>query len=105
MKLQHRDWVHETSEQLVQRMASETETTASAELIDKIIGLADDNKKIHKNQCFNLNPATNVMTPKAEKLLSSGIGSRPSLGHPGDKYNNGHAERLYGHINDEMGYD
>ena len=89
MKLQHRNWVHETSEQLVQRIASQTETTASAELIDKINGLAEENKNIHEKQCFNLNPATNVMNPKAEKLLSSGIGSRPSLGYPGDKYEMG----------------
>ena len=89
MKLQHRDWVHKTSEQLVQRIASQTEKTTSAELIDKINGLAEENKNIHEKQCFNLNPATNVMNPKAEKLLSSGIGSRPSLGYPGDKYEMG----------------
>lgn len=29
------------------------------------------------------------MNPKAEALLSSGIGSRPSLGYPGDKYEMG----------------
>ena len=89
MNLQHRDWVNETSEQLVQRIAAETEKTASAELIRKINSLAEDNKHIHEKQCFNLNPATNVMNPKAEKLLSSGIGSRPSLGYPGDKYEMG----------------
>ena len=89
MKLQRRDWVNETSEQLVQRIAIATENSASAELIAKINNLAEDNKHIHEKQCFNLNPATNVMNPKAEKLLSSGIGSRPSLGYPGDKYEMG----------------
>jgi glycine hydroxymethyltransferase len=44
---------------------------------------------IHEEECFNLNPATNVMNPRAEALLSSGIGSRPSLGYPGDKYEMG----------------
>ncbi len=33
--------------------------------------------------------ATNVMNPRAEALLSSGIGSRPSLGYRGDKYEMG----------------
>ena len=89
MKLQYRDWVNETSEQLVQRIVAETEKTASDELIRKVNSLAEDNKHIHEKQCFNLNPATNVMNPKAEKLLSSGIGSRPSLGYPGDKYEMG----------------
>ncbi|SDZ17276.1 serine hydroxymethyltransferase [Jannaschia faecimaris] len=41
---------------------------------------------------FNLNPATNVMNPRAEALLSSGIGARPSLGYPGDKYEMGLSE-------------
>lgn len=41
---------------------------------------------------FNLNPATNVMNPRAEALLASGIGSRPSLGYPGDKYETGLTE-------------
>ena len=89
MKLQFRNWVNETSEQLVQKIASETENTASADLIRKVNRLAEDNKYIHEKQCFNLNPATNVMNPKAENLLSSGIGSRPSLGYPGDKYEMG----------------
>ena len=39
--------------------------------------------------CVNLNPATNVMNPRAEALLSAGLGSRPSLGYPGDKYEMG----------------
>jgi len=37
----------------------------------------------------NLNPATNVMNPRAEAMLSAGLGSRPSLGYPGDKYEMG----------------
>ena len=36
--------------------------------------------------CINLNPATNVMKPHAERALASGLGARPSLGYPGDKY-------------------
>ena len=44
---------------------------------------------IHERDCFNLNPATNAISPKAEALLASGVGSRPSLGYPGDKYEMG----------------
>ncbi|MEZ5449936.1 MAG: aminotransferase class I/II-fold pyridoxal phosphate-dependent enzyme, partial [Thiolinea sp.] len=36
-----------------------------------------------------LNPATNLMNPRAEQMLASGIGPRPSLGYPGDKYEMG----------------
>lgn len=51
--------------------------------------LADRNREIHDRECVNLNPATNVMNPRAEALLSSGLGSRPSLGYAGLKYEMG----------------
>ncbi|MBM2578120.1 aminotransferase class I/II-fold pyridoxal phosphate-dependent enzyme [Jannaschia sp. Os4] len=50
---------------------------------------AAETRRIHDVECLNLNPATNVMNPRAEALLSAGLGSRPSLGHPGDKYETG----------------
>ncbi|MCB0170170.1 MAG: aminotransferase class I/II-fold pyridoxal phosphate-dependent enzyme [Anaerolineae bacterium] len=59
------------------------------ELEQQIDLLVADNKAIHEQQSINLNPATNVMNPKAEALLGSGLGSRPSLGYPGDKYEMG----------------
>ncbi len=63
---------------------------ASSEKIgDRLDQLAEDNRAIHESQCFNLNPATNVMNPRAEAMLSAGLGSRPSLGYPGDKYEMG----------------
>ena len=89
MTLTQRNWVNSTSEALVQRIATETASQTSDILLDRISSLADENRDIHEKQCFNLNPATNVMNPKAERLLSSGIGSRPSLGYPGDKYETG----------------
>jgi glycine hydroxymethyltransferase len=51
--------------------------------------LIDRNQEIHDRDCFNLNPATNVMAPRAEAALARGLGSRPSLGYPGDKYEMG----------------
>ena len=47
------------------------------------------NREIHDRDCVNLNPATNVMNPRAEAMLSSGLGSRPSLGYAGLKYEMG----------------
>ncbi|WP_299647873.1 beta-eliminating lyase-related protein [uncultured Jannaschia sp.] len=55
----------------------------------RIEALAAETRAIHDARAFNLNPATNVMNPRAEALLASGIGSRPSLGHPGEKYETG----------------
>jgi glycine hydroxymethyltransferase len=37
------------------------------------------NRVIHDQTCLNLNPASNVMNPRAEAMLSAGLGSRPSL--------------------------
>ncbi len=51
--------------------------------------LAVDAEVEHDERCLQLNPATNTINPRASRLLASGIGMRPSLGHPGDKYEMG----------------
>lgn len=56
---------------------------------DRVHSLIDRNRQIHDRECINLNPATNTMNPRAEAVLSSGLGTRPSLGHAGDKYEMG----------------
>ncbi len=89
MTLAQRDWVPGASETLVQDIAAKATTLSSESLLSRIAHLAEKNRLIHEEECFNLNPATNVMNPKAEALLASGIGSRPSLGYPGDKYEMG----------------
>ena len=89
MTIARRAWVPEDCENLVQSVAAETSASGSPALLARIEALAERNREIHERECFNLNPATNVMNPKAEALLASGIGSRPSLGYPGDKYEMG----------------
>ncbi|MBE1293786.1 MAG: aminotransferase class I/II-fold pyridoxal phosphate-dependent enzyme [Rhodobacteraceae bacterium] len=89
MTLDFRDWVPAASETLVRDIAKRTADTSTTDILDRIEGLAAKNRDIHERECFNLNPATNVMNPRAEALLASGIGSRPSLGYPGDKYEMG----------------
>jgi glycine hydroxymethyltransferase len=87
--LAYRNWVPSHSEQFVQTIARETSGQTSvgiAAAIDRAIAL---NRTIHEADCINLNPGTNVMNPKAEAALASGLGSRPSLGYPGDKYEMG----------------
>lgn len=87
--LKHRAWVPVHSEKLVHKIAAQTSAMASADVAARIEALATDNRVIHERDCFNLNPATNVINPRAAALLSSGIGERPSLGYPGDKYEMG----------------
>jgi len=89
MTLTPRDWVPQPCETRVQEIATHTARADSAAIADRIKALCDENQRIHERECFNLNPATNVMNPRAEALLSAGLGSRPSLGYPGDKYEMG----------------
>lgn len=87
--LARRPWVPAHCEDLVQSIAGRTAEQPSAEVDDRIEALIRRNLEIHDRDCFNLNPATNVMNPAAEAALSRGLGSRPSLGYPGDKYEMG----------------
>ncbi|MFX4220249.1 MAG: serine hydroxymethyltransferase [Thalassobaculum sp.] len=89
MVLARRSWVPAPSEDLIQSLARRTADETSDRIAERIEALAMRNREIHERDCFNLNPATNVMNPRAEALLASGIGSRPSLGYPGDKYEMG----------------
>ena len=78
-----RPWVPAQAEAVIQTYASRAATA------ERIEALMARNLEIHDQDCFNLNPATNVMNPRAEAALSRGLGSRPSLGYPGDKYEMG----------------
>ncbi len=89
MPLSHRPWVPAASEKLVGRIAATTAAASSADIAARLVALGAENRRIHEDACFNLNPATNVMNPAAEALLANGMGTRPSLGYPGDKYEMG----------------
>jgi glycine hydroxymethyltransferase len=86
--LASRPWVPAACETYIQRLAKDA-GTASTQVATRLDHLILRNREIHDQDCFNLNPATNVMNPRAEAALASGIGSRPSLGYPGDKYEMG----------------
>ncbi len=87
--LVRRAWVPEASERFIQNIADETAGADTSVIANRIDELVQKNRIIHERECFNLNPATNVMNPRAEAVLSKGLGSRPSLGYPGDKYEMG----------------
>jgi glycine hydroxymethyltransferase len=87
--LQRRSWVPASSEDFVQKLADATAAADAQQLTGRIQCLVRENREIHEDRCINLNPATNVMNPKAEALLASGLGTRVSLGYPGDKYEMG----------------
>lgn len=88
-RLSPRSWIPEVSERYIAETAQRVAASSSGEIYDWIGGLVAENLSIHDQQCVNLNPATNTMNPRAEALLSSGLGARPSLGYPGAKYEMG----------------
>ncbi len=87
--LEKRDWVPSHCETYIQELAHSTSLADVDSIARRVEALIERNRKIHERDCFNLNPATNVMNPRAEAVLSTGLGSRPSLGYPGDKYEMG----------------
>ncbi|HYB08610.1 MAG TPA: aminotransferase class I/II-fold pyridoxal phosphate-dependent enzyme [Alphaproteobacteria bacterium] len=86
--LERRRWVPEESEAFVQSVARETAAADANAIERELLRLVDENGTIHDRDCVNLNPATNVMNPRAEALQARGLG-RPSLGYPGAKYEMG----------------
>lgn len=84
-----RRFVPPHAEALVQSVAARTAAETADTIAGRIEAAIVRNAEIHDRYCFNLNPATNVMNPRAEAALSRGLGSRPSLGYPGEKYEMG----------------
>ena len=73
-----RSWVPTYCDEFARELSETTAGQGSKRVqaaIDDAIVL---NRSIHETDCINLNPATNVMNPKAEAALASGLGSRPT---------------------------
>ena len=88
-RLHRRDWVPASCEDHVMRLADAAALSDAEAVEARVEALIAQNLEIHDRECFNLNPAANVMNPRAEAVLARGLGSRPSLGYPGDKYEMG----------------
>ncbi|MEV4379350.1 aminotransferase class I/II-fold pyridoxal phosphate-dependent enzyme [Streptosporangium sp. NPDC049644] len=87
--LAHRPWVPTVTEDRVQSVLKAVTDQTASSIQNEIERLVAGNHRIHDVESVNLNPATNIMNPRAEALLSAGLGSRPSLGYPGEKYEMG----------------
>lgn len=87
--LRSRPWVPQAAGQYIEQMARRYGVQDADTNERELLALIQENLQIHERDCINLNPATNVMSPRAEALLARRLGSRPSLGYPGDKYEMG----------------
>src|SRR3954453_3154750 len=84
-----REWLPPASRQRESESSRAVSKIGDADLGDLVESLIGRNRQIHEVECVNLNPATNVMNPRAEAAMSAGLGSRPSLGYAGAKYEMG----------------
>ena len=84
-----RPWLRGVVQKRVAAVAEPATSLSALELQAEVERLVQESHRIHDVDCLNLNPATNIMNPRAEALLSARIGSRASLGYPGDKYETG----------------
>ena len=87
--LEPRPWVRDLSNALAEPLIARATNGSGEDVAAWVDALVDANDVIHRRQCINLNPAGNVMNPRAEALLSRGLSSRPSLGYPGLKHETG----------------
>lgn len=84
-----RPWLPTAAADRVAETLSAQHDSDPAAVQDRLDALIVENQQIHDETCVNLNPATNRMNPRAEQMLSARLGSRPSLGYPGEKYETG----------------
>jgi glycine hydroxymethyltransferase len=82
-------WAAERVNQRYAELATRSAGLAPGDRLRHIGGLVAEQARLVDHECLNLNPATNIMNPYAGQLVAAGIGSRPSLGLPGDKYETG----------------
>jgi glycine hydroxymethyltransferase len=84
-----RAWLPEPARLREGRILADAAGKSLSWLDARLAALIERNREIHDRECINLNPATNVMNPLAEAAMSAGVGSRPSLGYAGAKYEMG----------------
>ena len=75
-----RKWVPEEAESFIQQHAARFQSMSFDELESKAFSLIEAHEKLMDQQSIVLYAGTNVINPKAAKMLSSSIGNRASLG-------------------------
>jgi glycine hydroxymethyltransferase len=87
--LSDRPWLPATAARCVTTTLAAVDGREPSDVQQLLASLVAENQRIHDETCINLNPATNRMNPRAERMLAARLGSRASLGYPGDKYETG----------------
>lgn len=84
-----RPWVPERLEQPILERLRHYAALPSDALEGELLATLARHEQFHDREVLNLYAGTNLVNPRAAALLSRSVGSRPSLGWPGDKYETG----------------
>jgi len=84
-----RPWLPSAAADRVSAVLAAVDGRRPAQVLAELDRLVAENRRLYERELINLNPATNVMNPRAEAMLSARLGSRASLGYPGEKYEMG----------------
>lgn len=90
------DWIPDNAARFIAAQEARFNALSLDDLDKEAHRLVAAHEQLVDRDCINLYAGTNIPNPRGSALLGSTIGSRPNLGHPGDKYNKGmkHAEQL-----------
>lgn len=96
MQAKRRPWVPEGLESAILERIGRYAALSADALEAELVGTLARHEQLHDREVLNLYAGTNLVNPRAAALLARSVGSRPSLGWPGDKYETGmgHAEQI-----------
>lgn len=80
-----RPWLPAESQALLADVEKHLDRSSAADEVGRLA----DRQDATAARSINLNPAANVMNPRAEALLARGLSTRPALGPPGAKHETG----------------
>ncbi|BCX17160.1 MAG: serine hydroxymethyltransferase [Geminicoccaceae bacterium] len=96
MQAKRRPWVPERLESAILERIGRYAALSADALEAALVGTLARHEQLHDREVLNLYAGTNLLNPRAAAFLSRSVGSRPSLGWPGDKYETGlvHAQEI-----------
>ena len=89
MEAQLRPWLAAREAARVDELLASFHDIAPEQVYEQVAQLMQRSEALFDYQSLNLYAGTNIMDPRAQRVLHSTLGSRPSLGYPGGKYEMG----------------
>ncbi len=91
-----RPWMPSELARFYGEQAERYRTLAPGDFEGEVERALASHERFMDTECVSLYAGTNIMNPRAARFGASSVGSRPSLGYPGDKYETGlgYAEKV-----------